>query len=236
MVADPAERMVVETQDTSGRDDGRYEKLYGMLLDAIPSSVLLVDRQLRVVSANRNFLEKGRRRKSGTLGQPVAAVFPPLVLEHMDLARRIHEAFEHNQPTQGERITYRAPGLGSRIYYYSLIPFSWQGVVAHVMLLLEDVTEQVRLGEEARRAERHLASVVESASDIVLSATVDGRILTWNSAAERISGYTLKEVQSRSFYEMCAEPYHSRVRRGFERIRSGKDFGVAEWDLVTKSG
>ena len=37
------------------------------------------------------------------------------------------------------------------------------------MLLMEDVTEQVRLSEEVQRVERHLASVVESAQDIVLS-------------------------------------------------------------------
>ena len=139
MTVDSAEK-VPEPQAASERDEGRYEKLYAMLLDAIPSSVLLVDRHSRVVSANRNFLEKARRRKSSTIGQPIAAVFPPLVLEPMDLARRIREAFEHKRPTRGERITYRAPGLGSRIYYYSLVPFSWQGTVEHVMLLLEDIT------------------------------------------------------------------------------------------------
>jgi PAS domain S-box-containing protein len=236
MHVDPAEPLA-QPPARSASNEGRYEKLYAMLLDAIPSSVLLVDRQSRIVSANRNFLQKARRQKSSTLGQPIADVFPPLVIEHMDLARRIRDAFEHKRPTRGERITYRAPGLGSRIYYYSLIPFAWRGVVEHVMLLLEDVTEQVRLGEEARRAERHLASVVESASDIVLSATVDGHILTWNIAAERISGYSLKEVQHHSFFELCAEAHRARATGGFERIRSGKTFGgAAEWDLITKAG
>jgi hypothetical protein len=32
-----------------------------MLMDTIPSSVLLLDEDLRVVLANRNFLEKSRR-------------------------------------------------------------------------------------------------------------------------------------------------------------------------------
>ena len=38
----------------------RFEKLYTMLLDSIPSSVLLVDPNLRIVSANRNFVQKAR--------------------------------------------------------------------------------------------------------------------------------------------------------------------------------
>ena len=56
-----------------------------MLLDAIPSSVLLLDAQLRVVSANRNFLEKAQRSESDTLGQRIGEVFPPLLVDHMDL-------------------------------------------------------------------------------------------------------------------------------------------------------
>ena len=31
----------------------RHEKLYNMLLDVIPSSVLLIDQNMRIVSANR---------------------------------------------------------------------------------------------------------------------------------------------------------------------------------------
>jgi PAS domain S-box-containing protein len=214
----------------------RYGKLYAMLLDAIPSSVLLIDAQLHVVSANRNFLEKARRAESDTLGQRIDAVFPPLILDHMDLARRVRNAFERGEPTRGERMTYRAPGLTTRIYYYSLIPFTWKGTVEHVMLLLEDVTEQVRLGEEARRAERHLASVVESASDLVLSTDVDGRILTWNAAVERVSGYTGDEVRGRLFSEQCSAPQRALVKQEFARARSGREFGTAEWDLVTKPG
>lgn len=233
-LAEPSTRRMGAT-GAAGNGE-RYEQLYAMLLDAIPSSVLLIDRQMRIVSANRNFLEKAQRRLADTLGQPIEAVFPPPISEQMDLGRRIQRAFQRNESVKGQRITYRAPGLATRVYYYSLIPFSWQGVVEHVMLLMEDVTEQVRLGEEAGRAERHLASVAESASDIVLSADIDGRILTWNAAAERISGYTLSEAQERSFFELCAEPHEANARRGFRRVEAGHGFGVAEWDLVTKSG
>jgi PAS domain S-box-containing protein len=221
-------------QNAAG-EAGRYEKLYTMLLDAIPSSVLLLDAQLRVVSANRNFLEKAQRSESDTLGQRIDAVFSPVMLDHMNLARRIQSTFERNAATRGERMIYRAPGLGTRVYYYSLVPVAWEKTVEHVMLLLEDVTEQMRLGEEARRAERHLASVVESASDIVLSTDVEGRILTWNAAAERLSGYSRDEVRGRLFSEQCAEPHRALANQQFGVAKSGGQFGTAEWDLVTKS-
>ena len=36
----------------------RYEKLFEMLLEAIPCSVLLIDRDMRIMEANKNFREK----------------------------------------------------------------------------------------------------------------------------------------------------------------------------------
>ena len=224
------------TAEDGAPKTGRYEKLYAMLLDAMPSSVLLIDAQLRVVSANRNFLEKARRSESDTLGRRIGEVFPPLLVDHMDLERRLRRAFERNEATQGKRMTYRAPGLGTRIYYYNLVPVARGNTVEHVMLVLEDVTEQLRLGEEARRAERHLASVVESASDLVLSTDVDGRILTWNAAAERLSGYSGDEVRGRLFSEQCALPERGLVSQAFRAVRRGGELGTAEWDLVTKPG
>lgn len=215
---------------------GRGEKLYAMVLEAIPSSVLLIDPQLRIVSANRNFLDKARRSESDTIGQRIDAVFPPVIVHQMDLIPRIRRAIELDEPTRGGRMTYRAPGLATRIYYYSLLPFRWRDRVEHVMLLLEDVTEQVRLGEEARRAERHLASVVESASDLVVSADVEARILTWNSAAEKVSGYNRDEVRGRPFLDLCAAAQQSGVREAFSTAARGRGFAVAEWDLITKAG
>jgi len=214
----------------------RYQKLYGMLLDAIPSSVLLIDRDMRIVSTNRNFLEKSRRTIADTIGHRLDEVFPYIILEHMDIANRIRQVFAKNEPTMGEKITYRAPGIPMRIYYYSILPFSWSGVVENAMLLMEDVTEQVRLSEEVRRVERHLVGVVESASDIVLSTDTDGRILTWNTAAEKISGYTFDEVRGHFFFEYCAEGCHEEVKKVFSSKGARKSSSMAEWGLLTKNG
>ena len=91
------------------RDDPgeRYEKLYGMLMEAIPSSILLIDRDMRIIFTNRNFLERSKRQISSTVGQRLEEVFPPIIFDHMDIARRIREVFEKGQPTRGERMTYK---------------------------------------------------------------------------------------------------------------------------------
>jgi len=215
----------------------RYQQLYDMLLEAIPSSVLLIDRDLRIVSANRNFLEKNRRTLPDTIGHRLDEVFPVIIIDQMDFPGRIRQVFEKNFRVKGERMTYRAPGIPLRIYYYSILPFSWRGVVDLAMLLMDDVTEQVRLSEEVRRVERHLASVVESAQDIVLSTDMEGQILTWNTAAEKLSGFTLYAVRGHNFFDFCcAGDDQGEMERIFADLQAGKEAQMAEWDLKTRDG
>lgn len=206
-----------------------FELLYGMLLDAIPSSVLMVDEKLHVVSVNRNFLLKSQRSEASTVGRPLSEVFPTVILENTGIEERIRNVFRSGVPVNGQKMTYRAPGVPIRIYYYSILPIP----INQIMLLMEDVTEQVRLSEEVRRVERHLASVVESASDIVLSTDIEGRILTWNSAAEKLSGLKSHEVHGQYFFDFCNSNQKQAVCMIFMRMKNSNESHTTEFHLIT---
>jgi len=101
---------------------------------------------------------------------------------------------------------------------------------------MDDVTEQVRLSEEVRRVERHLASIVESASDLILSTDKKGAILTWNAAVERLSGYAATEAQERYFPEFFADEDQKDIREIFSFIDTGKYAQTKECPLKTRQG
>jgi PAS domain S-box-containing protein len=214
----------------------RSELLYRMLMDTIPSSVLLLDEDLRVVLANRNFLDKSRRTTGVTAGKRLAEVFPEVILAEMGLEQQIRNVFTSSHATEGQRLTYRAPGVPIRVYYYSIVPVNWGGQVDHVLFLMDDVTEQTRMGEEIRRMEGRLASVVESASDIVVSTDIQGNIFTWNKAAQKITGYSLEELKGRSFLDYCDESGAPGVRRLLSSGASRESSGRIESNLKTKDG
>jgi len=223
----------------SQKSSERYERLYTMLLNAIPSSVLLIDRNMCILSANQNFLEKSRRSLANTVGQQLEKVFPPIIFDHLGLTSRIRQVFEKNRPIVGERMSYRAPGLPLRIYYYSILPFNWEEKVQNAIFLMEDITEQVHLSSELQRIESHLASIVESASDIVLSTDLQGRILTWNTAAEKLSYYSFSAVKGRKLFEFFSEEHQPDAKNYFsflKDIRTPPDRAMPEWDLVMQNG
>src|SRR5262249_7411983 len=105
------------------------------------------------------------------------------------------------------------------------------GAVAGVVLVFRDVTEARRAVE----ARLHLAAIVASSEDPIISKNLAGRIVSWNHAAERLYGYTTEEAIGQPL-AMLVPPDHpdelpalmERLRRGerverFETVRMRKD-------------
>jgi hypothetical protein len=102
-------------------------KAFWDAVGSTPSSVLLIDDQLRVVAVNRNFLEKNRKSREGALGVRLHNLLPEPLIENMDITARVRQVFDQNIKSFGGRMTYRAPGAPLRVYYYSLLSFTWLG-------------------------------------------------------------------------------------------------------------
>jgi PAS domain S-box-containing protein len=230
----------------SNRQLESRERFIAGIVESIPSSLLVIDQRLRVVSVNRNFLEKSRREEQATLGRKIEEVFPQPLVEYTQLNQKVQEVFRTGEPLEGGKVAYRAPGLPTRIYYYRLIPLylspdgereKAEEAVENVMLLMDDITEQEKLGEEVRRAERHLASVVDSAYDLVVSMDPQGRILTWNRTAERTSGLELEEVKGQYLPDLCVEEEQQEMTLWLAQWAQGQFTKKSiEINLRTKTG
>lgn len=83
--------------------------------------------------------------------------------------------------------------------------------------------------------ETHLASIIESSDDVIVSKTLEGVIMSWNPAAERIFGYTAAEAIGQNIRLIIPhdrwseeEDVLARIGRGervdhFETVRRAKD-------------
>jgi len=90
----------------------------------------------------------------------------------------------------------------------------------------------------------HLAAIVESSDDAIISKTLTGHIVSWNGAAERLFGYSAQEMIGKPITtiipsERLAEEHEiiARIRRGervdhFETIRLSRDGRRVEVSLT----
>src|SRR5439155_22222451 len=75
---------------------------------------------------------------------------------------------------------------------------------------------------ERWRAERLLAAIVDSTDDAVYSKDLDGTILSWNAAAERIFGFTAEQAVGQPVDFIIPEERREEAAEILAQIASGE--------------
>ena len=89
-------------------------------------------------------------------------------------------------------------------------------------------------GMETRR---RLAAIVESSDDAIFSKSPDGTILSWNTGAQRIFGFTASELVGQPASSTIVPPELTDEENGFlSRLRAGERIQRYETIRLTKSG
>lgn len=107
-----------------------------------------------------------------------------------------------------------------------------RGAIIGAVLVFRDVTER-RRAEESRL---HLAAVVESSDDAIVSKGLDSRIRSWNRAAEHLFGYTAAEMIGRSITLIIPPELQHEEAAIIERLRQGEQVGHFETVRLRKDG
>src|SRR5438874_1282658 len=78
----------------------------------------------------------------------------------------------------------------------------------------------------------HLAALIQSSDDAIVSKDLDGIIMSWNPAAERMFGFTQDEAVGRSIHLIIPEDRKSEEEFVLGRVKSGE--GVDHYETIRR--
>jgi PAS domain S-box-containing protein len=107
-----------------------------------------------------------------------------------------------------------------------------QGQAVVFTAFLRDITDRLR--SEAGMA--HLAAIVESSDDTIISKDLEGRIRTFNSGAERLFGYKAEEVIGKSIRMLIPDDLQDEEDEILAKVRAGERLEHYETVRITKDG
>jgi PAS domain S-box-containing protein len=88
----------------------------------------------------------------------------------------------------------------------------------------------------AERMSRDLAAIVESSGDAIIGLSLDGEILSWNSGAESLYGYTLAEVRGRHISIIIPPDRSEESVQNLQKRRRGEPIQNFETVRLRKDG
>ena len=108
--------------------------------------------------------------------------------------------------------------------------------IDHAQPLSDVRDDSITQPSDPAEAQLWLASLVASSDDAIISKTLDGSITSWNAAAQRIYGYTAKEVLGASILVIIPPRQTDEFEEIMQLLREGHRIDHFETTRVHKSG
>jgi two-component system NtrC family sensor kinase len=219
-----------ESTESLRTDTPPSELLLAAIIDSSEDAIISKNLDGVITSWNAAAERIYGYQASEIIGQSITVLIPPDRLdEEQELLARIR---------RGERIDHfstmrvrKDGGLIGVSITISPIKDS-EGRIIGASKIAGDVTEQQR----TIRAAQHLAAIVDSSDDAIISKDLDGIITSWNQAAERIFGYTEEEMIGKPITWLIPAERAAEEPAILERLRRGERADHFETVRVRKTG
>ena len=154
---------------------------------------------------------------------------------------RFGAVIQHGVPVRGE---FRCRHADGRYLWFERVGsplLDEQDQVCGVIINSRDISDRKRDEEELRAREETLRVISDTALDALILMDSAGQVGHWNSAAERMFGYTREEILGRDLHQLLTPPHdrelYEKARPHFLRTGQGEAIGkLLEREAVHKDG
>lgn len=196
------------------KQDEEKLQLFRLLLDHSSDAIEIIEPlTMRILDVNETECKVLGYSKEEMLSMSIFDIDPQL---DADSAKELRQLLQ-KENFQFERTHRRKDG--------SIFPVEVNlALVEHdktyMLGIARDITERKIAEQSLRESEEKFHSITASAQDAILMMDDEGKITYWNEAAEKIFGYTEKEVMGWSLHELLApERFLEAHHKAFEHFK-----------------
>jgi PAS domain S-box-containing protein len=169
----------------------------------------------------------GASSREDLIGKPLLELFQP---ESQNVVRELLRATSGDASLFVEAQVIRADHTMGDVTI-AASPMLQEGLAAF-NIVLRDLSETRRLLE----ARAHLAAIIDSSPDAIITGNVDDTVTSWNAAAEALYGYTAEEMIGGSIDVLAPPGREGEPRELTGRIIAGDTIAQYETQRARKNG
>ncbi|WP_374717981.1 EAL domain-containing protein [Neobacillus sp.] len=112
---------------------------------------------------------------------------------------------------------------GNEVYGETILTpiFDNEHSIRYIIAITRDITERTMKKKKIMESEQRYRSIVDHNLDAIFTLSTSGKIMEANPAAERLTGYTEKEMTIRSIYDMIDDRDLEKFRQLLDKTCSG---------------
>lgn len=172
---------------------GENETWLRLMADSLPLSIVYIDRDFRYRFVNKTYESWYGRTRDDIYGRGVEEVLGP---HEWSLLREYVERSLKGQTVVFEQDISDRAGV-SRHLRSKVLPCTGPGSqIDGVCMLITDTTEERQVETALRRSEDRYHALFENIPVGICINTPDGRIVSYNSVLQRMTGYTRAEISN----------------------------------------
>jgi PAS domain S-box-containing protein len=162
-------------------------------------AIFLLDRSGHIVSWNRGAERLKGYAAAEIIGRNFSVLYPPDAIERRWPERELKMAQESGRlEDEGWRVRKDGSRFWANVVITALHDES--GALRGFSKITRDLTERRNQEETLRQSEQRFRVLVDGLRDYaIFMLDTDGRVTSWNSGAQRITGYTAEEIRGQHF-------------------------------------
>ncbi|MBI4891073.1 MAG: PAS domain S-box protein [Acidobacteria bacterium] len=207
------------------------------ILDSIPIPVFVRDARGRNIFLNRAIRAAIGPGAERLLHMPLSALFSPGTVERMQESdSRVisgHSDLAEIEYTKSELLWSGADGTVLVTKTRGESPETGPVVVG----IITDITNQKHVEVELARERDFTRVVLDTTAALIVVVDLSGRLVRWNHACERLSGYHESELRGEVLARILVHPRHAELAESsFARLLSGQGLQRIEIEVLAKDG